>query len=83
VTSWVTVSFSRRTLIHGVSSLSQEEEFQVTFGFQSSLTSNTVIGTKVKGKGKVVPVLFSTEHHATKAYCGSGGINPLFLLPLQ
>jgi hypothetical protein len=23
-----------------------------------------------KGKGKVVPVLFSTEHHAMKAYWG-------------
>jgi hypothetical protein len=23
-----------------------------------------------KGKGKVVPVLFLTEHHATKAYWG-------------
>jgi len=25
----------------------------------------------VKGKGKVVPVLLLTEHHATKAYWGS------------
>jgi len=25
---------------------------------------------RVKGKGKVVPVLFLTEHHATKAYGG-------------
>jgi len=27
-----------------------------------------------KGKGKVVPVLFLTEHHAKKGYGGSGGI---------
>jgi hypothetical protein len=26
--------------------------------------------------GKVVPVLFLTEHHAMKAYWGSGGIAP-------
>jgi hypothetical protein len=32
-----------------------------------------------KGKGKVVPVLFLTEHHAMKAYWGSGGIAPLIL----
>jgi hypothetical protein len=32
-----------------------------------------------KGKGKVVPVLFLTEHHAMKAYWGSGGIVPLIL----
>jgi len=32
-----------------------------------------------KGKGKVVPVLFLTEHHAMKAYCGSGCIDPLIL----
>jgi hypothetical protein len=31
-----------------------------------------------KGKGKVVPVLL-TEHHAIKAYWGSGGIAPLIL----
>jgi hypothetical protein len=27
-----------------------------------------------KGKGKVVPLLFLTEHHAMKAYQGSEGI---------
>jgi hypothetical protein len=34
-----------------------------------------------KGKGKkVVPVLFSlTQHHAMKAYWGSGGIAPHIL----
>jgi hypothetical protein len=31
-----------------------------------------------KVKGKVVPVLL-TEHHAMKAYWGSGGIAPLIL----
>jgi hypothetical protein len=31
-----------------------------------------------KGKGKVVPVLL-TEHHAMKAYWGSGCIAPLIL----
>jgi hypothetical protein len=25
---------------------------------------------------KVLPVLFSTEHHAMKAYWGNGGIEP-------
>jgi hypothetical protein len=34
---------------------------------------------KGKGKGKVVPVLFLTEHHAMKAYRGSGGIAPRIL----
>jgi hypothetical protein len=34
---------------------------------------------KGKGKGKVVPVLFLTEHNAMKAYWGSGGIAPLIL----
>jgi hypothetical protein len=34
---------------------------------------------KVKGKGKVVPVLFLIEHHAMKAYWGSGDIAPLVL----
>jgi hypothetical protein len=29
-----------------------------------------------KCKGKVVPVLFLTEHHAMKTHWGSGGIAP-------
>jgi len=29
-----------------------------------------------KGKGKTVPVLPLTEHHAMKAYWGSGGKHP-------
>jgi hypothetical protein len=39
----------------------------------------------VKGKGKVVPVkvkvkmFLCSEHHAMKAYWGSGGIAPLIL----
>jgi hypothetical protein len=33
---------------------------------------------EVKVKGKFVPVLL-TEHHAMKAYWGSGGIAPLIL----
>jgi hypothetical protein len=32
-----------------------------------------------KLKGKVVPALFLTEHHAMKAYWESGGIAPLIL----
>jgi hypothetical protein len=36
--------------------------------------------TKIcKGKGKVVPVIFLTEHHAMKAYWGNGGIAPRIL----
>jgi hypothetical protein len=35
------------------------------------LTNSTI-----KGKYKVIPVLFLTEHHAMKAYWGSGGIAP-------
>jgi hypothetical protein len=31
--------------------------------------------------GKVVPVLFLTEHYAMKAYDGSGGIAPSILDP--
>jgi hypothetical protein len=31
-----------------------------------------------EGKAKVVPV-FLIDHHAMKAYCGSGGIAPLIL----
>jgi hypothetical protein len=34
----------------------------------------------VSVEGKVVPV-FLTEHHAMKAYWGSGGIAPLILWP--
>jgi len=35
---------------------------------------------KLKVKGKVVPVLFLTEHHAVKWYWGSGGIAQRILL---
>jgi len=34
---------------------------------------------KSTGKGKDVPGLFLTEHHATKAHWGSRGIAPLIL----
>jgi hypothetical protein len=34
----------------------------------------------VKGEGEV-PVLLLTEHHAMKAYWGSGGIAPFILWP--
>jgi hypothetical protein len=33
----------------------------------------------LKGKGKVVPAFFLTEHHAMKAYRGSGSIAPCIL----
>jgi hypothetical protein len=36
---------------------------------------------KVKVKGKVVSVLFLNEHHAMKAYWGSGVIAPLIICP--
>jgi hypothetical protein len=37
------------------------------------------VKVKVKAKVKVVPVLLLTEHHAMKAYWGSGSIAPLIL----
>jgi hypothetical protein len=33
----------------------------------------------IKGKGKVVSLLFLTEHHAMKTYWGSAGIVPRIL----
>jgi hypothetical protein len=35
---------------------------------------NKICLIKIRSKGKVVCVLFLIEHHAMKAYCGSGGI---------
>jgi hypothetical protein len=35
-----------------------------------------IVKGKGKGKGKVLPVLFLTEHHAMKAFWGSGGTVP-------
>jgi len=32
-----------------------------------------------KGKGKVIPVLFLTEHHRKEAYWGSRGVAPRIL----
>jgi len=45
------------------------------------LKKYATITAVIKGKyqGKVVPVLFLTEHHAMKAYWGSGGIAPRIL----
>jgi hypothetical protein len=34
---------------------------------------------KVKVKGKVVPVIFLSDHHAMKAYWGNGSIAPRIL----
>jgi hypothetical protein len=36
----------------------------------------TYFNGKGKGKGKVVPVLFLTDHHAMKVYWWIGGIAP-------
>jgi hypothetical protein len=44
-----------------------------------SLHSPYVSPIKRKVKGKIVPVLFLTEHHAMRAYWGSGGIATLIL----
>jgi hypothetical protein len=41
--------------------------------------SELAFGCTEKGKGKVVPLLFLTDHHAMKACWGSGGISPLIL----
>jgi hypothetical protein len=43
------------------------------------MKTNLHIHFFIKGKGKVVPVLFLTEHYATKAYWGSGAIAPCIL----
>jgi hypothetical protein len=44
----------------------------------SSLCENKFF---LKGKGNIVPVLFLTEHHAMKAYCGNWGIAPRIRSP--
>jgi hypothetical protein len=31
---------------------------------------NSILSLEGKGKGKIVPVIFITEHHAMKAYWG-------------
>jgi hypothetical protein len=41
--------------------------------------ANPKIPERCKVKGKVVAVLFLTEHHAMKAYWGSGDIAPRLL----
>jgi hypothetical protein len=47
--------------------------------FSNSICLCTPIKVKVKVKGKVVPVLPLTEHHAMKAYWGSRGTAPPIL----
>jgi hypothetical protein len=42
--------------------------FQIQLVFMRHVLQCTVWLGKVEGKGKVVPVLFLTEHHAMKAY---------------
>jgi hypothetical protein len=44
-----------------------------------SLDINSLELIKRKGKVKVVPVLFLTEHHAMEVCLGSGGIAPRIL----
>jgi hypothetical protein len=43
------------------------------------LTSVSMVMDLGKSKGKVVPVLPLTEHHAMKAYWGSGSTAPSIL----
>jgi hypothetical protein len=47
------------------------------FGVEKPLGGLRV--SMIKSKSKVVPVLPLTEHHAMKAYCGSGGTGPPIL----
>jgi hypothetical protein len=54
--------------------LNMLHDLQEIFTKQSYNYSYSVV--KVKGN---VPVLFLTEHHAMKAYWGSGGTAPLIL----
>jgi len=52
----------------------------VPFVFQEYRDRSHFLKTKqCRGKGKVVPVLLLTEHHAIKAYWGSGVVAPLIL----
>jgi hypothetical protein len=65
----------------------QFDYFVVTFGqhegggmWYAELSFVAGSRREAKGKCKVVPVLFFlTEHHAMKAYWGSGGVTPLIL----
>jgi len=49
------------------------ENDNVTFNLQAKW------GAIMKGKGKVVPELLLTEHHAMEDVLGSGGITPHIL----
>jgi hypothetical protein len=40
---------------------------------------DSIPGRNKKAKGKIVPVLSLTEHHAMKAYWGNKGIAPRML----
>jgi hypothetical protein len=46
---------------------------------EKSLLERPVHRWELKCKGKFVPILFETEHHAMKAYKGSGCIAPSIL----
>jgi hypothetical protein len=47
-------------------------------GWEEAEAKRLVVWKVIKGKGKVVPV-FLTEHHAIKAYWGTGGTDLLIL----
>jgi len=85
----MTVSFSRRTLLHGV-----KESMTVSYTHTHNLLKEYVrnpdadhckqrnctfklplfrIHLDLYNKGKVARVFFLTEHHAMKAYWGNGG----------
>jgi hypothetical protein len=50
-----------------------------TFTFAMSVILLFVVWVYYINKGKVISVHFLTEHHAMKAYWGSGGIAPRIL----
>jgi len=58
-------------LFHTVTSFSISLQVAVE---NKRITRSNFIPTVIKVKGKVVPVLLLIEHHAMKAYLGSGGI---------
>jgi hypothetical protein len=54
------------------------ENFPSICGTERSITCSHMTERYVKNEGKVVSMLFLTEHHAMKAYWGSEGIAPPF-----
>jgi hypothetical protein len=55
-----------------------DRNFSLCHCIQTS--TGTYLASYTKVKGKIATVLFFlTEHHAMKAYWGSGGIDPLIL----